>query len=113
MFVIMMQMHLVGVKTNIIFLSLTLISSVLSSKEIVIHEINKIENITLINGSSITQGGIMITDLQNKPLLERKKGSVENNNSILQGVMIINDKNITDIHYDIVNIINRYLIEED
>ena len=100
-------MHLTGVKISIFFLS-----SLLSANNIAVHEINKIENITLSNGSSITQGGVVITDSKHKSLLD-KNTSIENNNSILQGVVIIEDKNITGIHYDIVNIINGYFIEED
>jgi len=87
-------MHLTGVKISIFFLS-----SLLSANNIAVHEINKIENITLSNGSSITQGGVTIT--------KDKNISQEKNNSISQGIIIIDD-NITDnIHYDIVNIIRK------
>ena len=108
MSVLMKEMHLTGVKTNIILLSL--LSSILLAKEIVIHEINKIENITLRNGSSITQGGLTI--VSNKPLVSRDRDN-EKNSSISQGVVVIEDKNITDVHYDILNIIDGQIIEED
>ena len=108
MSVLMEEMHLTGVKTNIILLSL--LSSILLAKEIVIHEINKIENITLRNGSSITQGGLTI--VSNKPLVSRDRDN-EKNSSISQGVVVIEDKNITDVHYDILNIIEGQIIEED
>ena len=108
MSVLMEEMHLTGVKTNIILLSL--LPSILLAKEIVIHEINKIENITLRNGSSITQGGLTI--VSNKPLVSRDRDN-EKNSSISQGVVVIEDKNITDVHYDILNIIDGQIIEED
>ncbi len=108
MFVLMEQMHLTGVKTNIVLLSL--LSSILLAKEVVIHEINKIENITLKNGSSITQGGVTI--ITGKHLVDRSKNN-EKNSSISQGVIIIEDANITDVHYDILNIIDGYIVEED
>ena len=108
MSVLMEEMHLTGVKTNIILLSL--LSSILLAKEIVIHEINKIENIALINGSSITQGGLTITT--DKPLVDRSRNN-ERNSSISQGVVIIEDENITDVRYDILNIINGQIVEED
>jgi len=110
MSVLMEEMHRIGVKTNILLL--LLISSVLVAREIVIHEINKIENITLRNGSSITQGGLVITGQRDKSLIERKSNQ-ENNSSISQGVVIIDDENITDVHYDIINIINGYPLEEE
>jgi hypothetical protein len=88
---------------------LFLISSVLFSKEIVVHEINKIENITLSNGSSIAQGGLTIIG----DVSINKNSSREKNASISQGVIFIDDENITDVHYDILNIINEYLISED
>ena len=105
------EMHLTGVKTlNIILFSL-IISSMLEAKEIVIHEINRIKNITLINGSSITQGGVTITT--DKPLVDRSRNNEKNNSSISQGVVIIEDENITDVHYDIINIIDGQIVKED
>lgn len=102
------EMHRIGVKSNIYLLSL--ISCTLVANDIVIYEINKIENITLSNGSSITQGGLTI--IRDEYLFD-KNHSRESNNSISQGVILIDDENITDTTYDIVNIIHVYSIEEN
>jgi len=103
MFVLTLLMYLIGVKINMIFLFL--LSSVLLANEIEVHEINRIGNITLSSGSSITQGGLTIITRDN--LLKDK-----NTSAISQGVIIIDDENITNVHYDITNIINGYSLEE-
>jgi len=103
-------MHLTGVNNLNIFLLFFLLSSMLLAKEIVIHEINKINNIILSNGSSITQGGLTIT----KTLpLSNKNSRYENNNSISQGIITVNgDKNSTNVDYSIINVIHGYPLEE-
>lgn len=103
MFVLLMEeeMHQIGVKSNIYFLSL--LSSTLLANDIVIDEINKIENTTLSNGSSITQGGLTITN--SKASTNIRKDNNESNNTVSQGVISIDDEKITDIHYKIINII--------
>ena len=104
MFVLTLLMYLIGVKINMIFLFL--LSSVLLANEIEVHEINRIGNITLSSGSSITQGGLTIT----RDTLEDINISDENN-SISQGIIIIDDNITGNIHYDIVNIIRVNPIE--
>jgi len=111
MFVLMMEkeMHLIGVnKINIFFLFI--LSSIVFAKEIVVTERNVIDKLTLSNGSSITQGGLTIVRDEN--LIEQNR-NLENNVSISQGVILIDDEKITDVHYDIINVIKGYPITED
>lgn len=82
--------------------------TILFASNIKIHEINKIENITLRNGSSITQGGVTI--IRGKSI-DKKHKEEDNNSSISQGIITIDENITSDVHYDIVNIIDGYPIE--